>query len=80
MIMPNVMRIGPYRFFFFSNEGSEPRHIHIRSGDGEAKFWLLPVSLAWSRGFNDRQLSQIEYHVRENLSHLLEAWDEHFGV
>jgi hypothetical protein len=23
--MPTVLRIGPYRFFFYSNEGDEPR-------------------------------------------------------
>ncbi len=78
--MPTVMRIGPYRFFFFSNEGNEPRHIHVRSGEGEAKFWLTPVKLVWSKGLNERQLSQIEYHIRENLLRLLQAWDEYFGV
>jgi len=33
------------RFFFFSNEGTEPPHIHIERGDGYAKFWLEPVEL-----------------------------------
>ncbi|MBT6700702.1 MAG: DUF4160 domain-containing protein, partial [Gammaproteobacteria bacterium] len=28
--MPVVIRIGPYRFFFYSNENSEPAHIHIQ--------------------------------------------------
>ncbi|WP_439481025.1 DUF4160 domain-containing protein [Cyclobacterium plantarum] len=41
--MPTVLRIGPYRFFFFSNEGNEPPHIHVESGEGHAKFWLEPV-------------------------------------
>jgi hypothetical protein len=30
-----------YRFFFFSRE-EERMHVHIVSGDGEAKFWLTP--------------------------------------
>jgi hypothetical protein len=34
--MPTVLRIGPYRFFFYSNEGHEPPHIHVESADGEA--------------------------------------------
>ena len=38
--MPTVLRWGPYRAFFYSNEGSEPPHVHVRSGDKEAKFWL----------------------------------------
>ena len=30
-----------YRFFFFSREESR-MHVHVVSGDGEAKFWLEP--------------------------------------
>lgn len=78
--MPTVLRIGPYRFFFYSNEGQEPRHIHIRSGDGEAKYWLQPVSIAWYRGYNERQLKQIERHLNDNLVHLIESWDAYFQV
>jgi hypothetical protein len=38
--MPTVLRWGPYRAFSYSNERGEPPHIHVRSGDFEAKFWL----------------------------------------
>lgn len=51
--MPTVMRIGPYRFFFYSNENDEPKHVHVRADDNEAKFWLEPLQLAWNRGFNE---------------------------
>jgi hypothetical protein len=44
--MPVVLRIGRYRFFFFSNEGKEPLHIHVRASGDEATFWLDPVQLA----------------------------------
>ena len=44
--MPTVMRIGLHRFFFFSGDGGEPPHVHVETGDNEAKFWLDPVSLA----------------------------------
>jgi hypothetical protein len=54
--MPTVMRVGPYRFFFYSNEGNEPAHIHVTAGGNEAKFWLSPVSLASNRGFSARDL------------------------
>jgi Domain of unknown function (DUF4160) len=76
--MPTVMRIGPYRFFFYSNEGHEPRHIHIRSGDGEAKFWLEPIQLEASWNYNERELKKIERHIQDNLSYLIELWDEFF--
>jgi hypothetical protein len=28
--MPTVGRIGPFRFFFYSNEGAEPPHVHAQ--------------------------------------------------
>jgi hypothetical protein len=77
--MPSVLRVGPYRFFFFSREGQEPAHIHVESGDNAAKFWLTPVELAWAVGFNARQLGQIRKIVEEHMELFLEKWHEHFG-
>lgn len=41
--MPVILIIGPYRFFFYSNEGNPLKapHIHVRSQDGEAKISLV---------------------------------------
>lgn len=39
-------RIEGFSFYFFSNENNEPRHVHVRKGDGMAKFWLDPLELA----------------------------------
>lgn len=78
-MMPTVLRIGAFRFFFYSNENAEPAHIHVRSADGEAKYWLDPSSLVWNRGFNERQLRQIEQLIRDNQDSLLAAWAEFFG-
>jgi hypothetical protein len=39
-LMPTVLRISGYRFFFYSGEGSEVAHIHVEHGDGVAKIWL----------------------------------------
>jgi len=77
--MPTVLRIGSYRFFFYSNENAEPQHIHVQSGEDEAKYWLNPLELAWNRGFNQRQLSQIERSINDNLDTLREAWAQFFG-
>lgn len=46
--MPTVLRIGPYRFFFFSRENNEPAHVHIEAGGKEAKIWLASLELASS--------------------------------
>lgn len=77
--MPTVLRVGRYRFFFFSNEGTEPRHIHVESGEQYAKFWLDPVRLEKSSSYNTRELSEIERIVAKNKHQIREKWDEHFG-
>ncbi len=53
--MPTVLKIGKFRFFFFSNEGSEPMHIHVEPNEKYAKFWLEPVQLARSIGYSAKE-------------------------
>ena len=77
--MPTVLRIGPYRFFFYSNEGREFPHIHVSSGSEEAKFWLDSIVLASNHGFNGRQLTEIEQLIEEHQTELLEAWHDFFA-
>ena len=49
--MPTVLRHGPYRFFFYSNEAGEPMHVHVARDRDVAKFWLEPVRLQRSGRF-----------------------------
>jgi hypothetical protein len=78
--MPTVLRIGAARFFFYSNEGSEPPHIHIDQAGSVAKFWLEPVSLASSSRFSARELRRLERQVDEHREQFLEAWHDYFGA
>ena len=50
--MPTVLILKGYRFFFVSLDRGEPVHIHIEKEDAYAKFWLKPIRLAISKGFN----------------------------
>ena len=77
-MMPAVLRVGRYRFFFFSNESQEPAHIHDKAGADETKFWLSPVQLVANYGFNSREMNEIERLVVENRDRLLEAWNVYF--
>ena len=36
--MPTVLRLGAYRFYFYSQDGREPPHIHVEREDNRAKF------------------------------------------
>lgn len=77
--MPTILRIGPYRFFFYSNENQEPAHIHIQRERMLAKFWLNPVVLASSTRFSPKELKKVEQLVIENRNVFLEAWNEYFS-
>ena len=68
-----------YRFFFFSREESR-MHVHIVSGDGEARFWLEPdLELAKNHGYNRQQLKEIESLVEDHRDELVNAWKQHFS-
>ena len=76
---PTVFREKGYRFFFFSREESR-MHVHVVSGDGEAKFWLEPdLELSKSYGYNRQQLKEIELLVEDHRDELVSAWKQHFG-
>ena len=77
--MPTVKRIGPYRFFFVSLDYGEPPHIHVQRERMVAKFWLDPVTLAKTGGFNAQELSKIAKLVQEYRNEFLERWHEFFG-
>jgi hypothetical protein len=77
--MPTVLRIGPYRFFFFAGDRDEPPHIHVEREDKVAKFWLDPVRLQSSGGFSRNEIIRIQRVVGEYQIQLREAWNAYFN-
>lgn len=75
-----MLRVGPYRFFFYSQEGREPPHIHVERDASWAKYWLDPVRLQDSGGFRSQELARIAGVVREHRDTLLGAWNDFFGA
>jgi hypothetical protein len=75
---PTILRKGPYRFFFFSSDRSEPKHIHISRERRVAKFWLEPVTVASDGGFPHNELNKIAALVLEHQAALLKAGDDFF--
>ena len=35
--MPTILRVGPYRFFFYAGDRDEPEHIHVERDDNVTK-------------------------------------------
>lgn len=65
--MPTILRIGNFRFHFYSDEGNEPSHIHVATPDGECKFWLDPIRLANNINVKPYEVREIEKLVFENV-------------
>lgn len=76
---PTVFRERGYRFFFFSRE-EQRMHVHVVSGEGEAKFWLEPaIELARNYRYTEQQLRQIESLIGDHYHELASAWQRYFG-
>jgi len=69
--MPTALRAGPSRFYFYSYDCTEPRHMHVDRDDQSANVWLDPdVTVAANRGYSRAELREIERITRVNLEHL----------
>jgi hypothetical protein len=77
--MPTILKVGSYRFFFYAGDQNEPPHIHVEQEGNIAKFWLNPVRLQNSSGFNHREIGRIRKIVEENKEELIRNWDEYFN-
>jgi hypothetical protein len=62
----------PYRFYFYSHEPTN-RRTYVDRDDLSAKFWLDPVALARSFGFNAGELGLLYGIIVEHQQQLLEA-------
>jgi hypothetical protein len=79
--VPTIHRLGPYRFFFYSNENREtfePPHVHVWSRGKVAIFWLSPVSLRDSEGYTPREIERIRRIVTGSRNMMLRRWHEYF--
>lgn len=74
--MPTVLRIGSFRFHFYSDERNEPPHIHVATPAGECKFWLQPVRLARNKGVAPHVIRKIEKLVFQHADLLKEKYNE----
>jgi len=76
--VPTILRVGPYRFFFYASDRKEPAHGHVERDIKVAKFRLKPVQLAKDSGFSSTEIRRIEKLVKSNSEYLLREWNEYF--
>ena len=76
---PTIYRENGFRYFFFSREETR-KHIHIISGNGEAKFWLKPkIELAVNYSFSQKELNKIIKVIEEHYDEFINEWNKHFS-
>ena len=86
--MPQLLKIGPYIIYFWSNENNplEPIHVHVAEGKatGNAtKLWITSTGSVMVANNNSKIPSNILRNiiriVEANSSEITEQWLEHFG-
>lgn len=73
------MKVGPYRFFFYSADRDEPVHVHVEREDNIAKIWVNPVRLQSSGGFHRLEINKILSIAATQENKIIEAWNEYFN-
>ncbi len=77
--MPTILFVMGWRFFFYSNEGNEPIHIHCRKGGREAKYWLDKENFAveeaycYNMGAGDRR--EVKKIIFEYFEFIESEWE-----
>src|SRR2546428_9284813 len=76
---PTILRVGGFRFYFFSRE-ERRMHVHVQCAEAEAKYWLEPaIELAQNYGLNERQLRSVKALIEAHADDIRDAWAKHFG-
>ena len=87
--MPQLLRFGPYRIYFWSNEGLplEPIHVHVSNGvpNAEAtKIWITQNKRAlladpYDKRIPTKILNRLVEMIEAQSDDIIEAWLERFG-
>lgn len=86
--MPQLLRIGPYVIYYWSNESEplEPVHVHIANGrptPDATKIWITSAGKAVlchnKSRIPERVLNRLLRVVEANAEEFVRAWREHFG-
>lgn len=76
--MPKVLTSGKYIVFFWLNE-EERMHVHVRSAEKNAKFWIEPIGVVENYGYLSHEISEIINILSQNKKLIISKWVERFG-
>jgi hypothetical protein len=78
--MPTILLIDGWKFFFYSNEGNEPIHIHCQNADKECKFWLdcenFNIAEAFSFNMNNKDKRVVKKIIFEYFELIEREWNK----
>ena len=86
--MPQLLRIGPYSIYFWSNENNplEPIHVHISEGRASAnatKLWITSVGKTILCNNNskipEKVLKKLMRIIEANSAYIVDKWLDAFG-
>jgi len=76
--VPTILRLFGFRFFFYSNEGNEPPHVHVEKGDATGKYWINPIAEEYMDGFTKTEKKHVQKIILDHQEQFLTDWHEHF--
>ncbi len=78
--MATILFVIGWRFFFYSNEGKEPIHIHCKKGDMECKYWLdranFALEEAYAYNMNNKDRRNVKKIIFEYFEFIENEWDK----
>jgi hypothetical protein len=76
--MPTVLVKNGWRFFFFSNEGNEPMHIHVMKAEKYCKYFIneenVELKMADFRKMNSKDMKEVKEIIYDNFNYIIESW------
>lgn len=75
-----------YAFYFWSNEGNEPIHIHVSKGkqsENSTKFWIKRDSIEMVNNNSNipkNDLKKIQKYICANRDTIIARWYQYFGM
>ena len=75
--MPTILFIHGWRLFFYSNEGSEPIHVHAEKADMECKFWIIVEEFAFN--LTPAEKREIKKIIYQHFDLIVDSWNKHFN-